>query len=54
VNRDWAEIRSELEKKFKERADELIEEARVRASTIVREQLGRGVSALSDKLAKYI
>jgi len=54
ANKHWDEIRSELEKKFEERADALIEEARVRASIIVKQQLERDASELSDKLAKYI
>ena len=62
AQKDWNEIRGFLEKKLKEQgflradvlADALIEEARARASTLVKKYFGKEAQSLIDKVAKYI
>jgi len=62
AGRSWDEIKRILEDKLKREgllradavADALIEEAKTRASAIVKEQLGSDVPELTEKVAKYI
>jgi len=62
AGRSWDEVKRILEDELKREgflradavADALIEEAKARASTIVKEELGSDVPELSEKVAKYI
>jgi len=62
TDKGWDEVKRDLESELKRRgllradvvADALIEEAKARASALVKEQLGRDVPELSEKIAKYI